>query len=247
MLALALASSGVARAAGSEVEGRKHARKANHLADINKCKAAIVEYDKALRSLKDPTLFFNRGECHRKTGQAAKAVADYKQFLADLPAAPNRDQVEAQIAALEKVAAASPAARPASASAGANNPAAGAQSPSLRLPPKAARPLPPPSAGKSVERQKESERLAEPDLSGPPPPVDRAARTAVAPAPEIGLLDQGTMGRPVPAEGDSKSRHVWLWVLLGVVVASGAAAGIYLAVNPSKTDTSGGALGNYRF
>ena len=236
MLALAAASSGVARAGGSEVEGRKHARKANHLADINKCKAAIVEYDKALRSLKDPTLLFNRGECHRKTGQAAKAVADYKQFLAELPSAPNRAQVEAQIATLEKVAAA-PAARPASASAGA----------------KGARPLPPPSSSdKPAERQREAERLAEPDLSGPEPvdgplPDGNAARAPVAPAPQVGLLDQGTMGRPVAAESDSKSGHVWLWVLLGVVVAGGAAAGTYLVLNPGKADTSCGALGNYRF
>ena len=49
------------RAEQNEAEGRKHARKANQLADVNKCKAAIPEYTKALRLLKDPTLLFNRG------------------------------------------------------------------------------------------------------------------------------------------------------------------------------------------
>src|SRR5450432_317708 len=71
----------VAWAANAEAEGRKHARKANHLADINKCRLAIPEYSKALRLLKDPTLLFNRAECYRRTGDSAKAVADYRQFL----------------------------------------------------------------------------------------------------------------------------------------------------------------------
>src|SRR5215831_13104788 len=93
---------GVALAANPQVEGRKHARKANHLAEINKCKLAIPEYTKALKLLKDPTLLFNRAECYRRTGDAAKAVADYRKFLLELPAAPNRAQVESQIAALDK-------------------------------------------------------------------------------------------------------------------------------------------------
>jgi hypothetical protein len=86
----------------AEAEGRKHARKANHLADINRCKLAIAEYGKALRLLKDSTLFFNRAECYRRTGESAKAVADYRKFLIDFPTAPNRPQVETQIAVLEK-------------------------------------------------------------------------------------------------------------------------------------------------
>ncbi len=102
-----------------EVEGRKHARKANHLADINKCKLAIPEYTKALRLLKDPTLLFNRAECYRRTGEAAKAVADYRKFLVELPSAPNRAQVETQIAALDK--------RPAPAATGVGGGAAGSK------------------------------------------------------------------------------------------------------------------------
>src|ERR1041385_7371397 len=76
-------SEGAARAANPQAEGRKHARKANHLAEINKCKLAIPEYTKALRLLKDPTLLFNRAECYRRTGDAAKAVADYRKFLVE--------------------------------------------------------------------------------------------------------------------------------------------------------------------
>ena len=56
----------------NEAEGRRHARKANQLADVNKCKAAIPEYTKAIRLLKDPTLLFNRAECYRRTGEARR-------------------------------------------------------------------------------------------------------------------------------------------------------------------------------
>jgi hypothetical protein len=261
VLACSLGAGRDARAAGSEADGRKHARKANHLADINKCKAAILEYDKALRSLKDATLFFNRGECYRKTAQPAKAIADYKQFLVELPAAPNRAQVEAQIAALsaalDKVATApAPAVRPAAAP---SAPVGVAPTPSLRLPPKAVRPLPSTAdklADMPAARTKEEQRQAELDLygpdlvepvpTGPAKPAPTVAPAPVADLPQSGLLDHGTMARPVPADSDSKSGHAWLWVMLGLVVVGGAAGG-YLILSQGKTDTSGGALGNYKF
>jgi hypothetical protein len=98
-----VASPGVAWAAASgQAAGRKHARKANHLADINKCKQAIPEFSKAIRLLKDPALLFNRAECYRRIGESAKAVTDYRKFLVQLPSTPNRSQVEGQIAVLEK-------------------------------------------------------------------------------------------------------------------------------------------------
>lgn len=81
--------------------GRKHAAKANALAAKNKCKAAVVEFGKAYRLLKDATLLFNRAECYREMGQGGQALKDYEQFLADMPNAPNRKVVEGRIAALK--------------------------------------------------------------------------------------------------------------------------------------------------
>jgi len=86
--------------ADSTAAGRKHASKANQLAAKNKCKSAVVEFTKALKSIKDPTLLFNRAECYRKLDRAEDALQDYEQFLADMPEAPNRAMVEARIAAL---------------------------------------------------------------------------------------------------------------------------------------------------
>jgi tetratricopeptide (TPR) repeat protein len=212
---------GTAHAADAEAEGRKHARRANHLADLNRCKAALPEFDKALRLIKDPSLLFNRAECYRRTDQLEKATADYRQFLIDLPTAPNRAEVEAQIATLEKLQA----------------PAADVAAP----------------AETADERAREKARAA-----GTPPPAPNRAPLAAAPPPAplpaplpldheppAGLLSAGA---PPPSsnESEQKSGHAWLWVALGVVVVGGA-VGTYLLLNQSKTDTSGGALGNYKF
>ncbi len=92
-----------ARSATADTDegARKHARKANDLAAKNKCKAAIFEFTRALKTLKDPGLLFNRAECFRKVGRNDEAITDYEQFLIDLPQTPNRAAVEARLAALK--------------------------------------------------------------------------------------------------------------------------------------------------
>jgi tetratricopeptide (TPR) repeat protein len=88
-------------AANGEAAGRRHAAKANQLAAKNKCKSAVVEFTKAYKLLKDPTLLFNRAECQRQLGRVAEAIKDYEQFLADMPEAPNRTSDEARVKALK--------------------------------------------------------------------------------------------------------------------------------------------------
>src|SRR6266404_5875756 len=68
-------------AADPQAQARKHSRKAAQLAEANKCRAAVEEYSKALAVLKDPALFFNRGECYRRIGDNGHALADYRLFL----------------------------------------------------------------------------------------------------------------------------------------------------------------------
>ena len=100
---LLFAAAGAARAASSEhaiAEGRYHLRKANGLAGDDRCQAAIHEYTLAYKKLGDPVVLFNRAECYRRIGEDEKAVADYRAFLAAVPAAPNRPQIEAKIATL---------------------------------------------------------------------------------------------------------------------------------------------------
>ena len=113
-----------ASAADNEAAGRRHAAKANQLAAKNKCKGAVPEFTKAYKSLKDPTILFNRAECQRKLGNNADALKDYEQFLADMPAAPNRASVETRMASMREAAKAEPPAASATpAATGSNQPA----------------------------------------------------------------------------------------------------------------------------
>ncbi len=112
LLVLAGLAGTPAGAAGSDAAGRRHAAKANQLSAKNKCKSAVIEFTKAYKSLKDPTLLFNRAECQRRLGNNADALKDYEQFLADMPAAPNRASVEARMAALREAVQAESAAVP---------------------------------------------------------------------------------------------------------------------------------------
>jgi hypothetical protein len=129
-LVVAGLASRTAVAADSAAAGRKHAAKANQMAAKNKCKSAVVEFTKAYRTLKDPTILFNRAECQRKLGNNMDALMDYELFLAEMPSAPNRASVEARMAALREAVKAESAAVPAiptapvaPASAGASPPA----------------------------------------------------------------------------------------------------------------------------
>ena len=101
-LLLALAAAGVAQARDSDpvAVGRYHLRKANQLAGEDHCHSAIHEYTLAYEKLRDPFVLFNRAECYRRIGQAEKAISDYRAFLEAVPAAPNRADIEAKVAAL---------------------------------------------------------------------------------------------------------------------------------------------------
>lgn len=229
----------------SEVEGRKHARKANQLADVNKCKAAIPEYTKAIHLLKDPTLLFNRGECYRRTGDAKKAIADYRKFLTQLPSAPNRTLVESQIAALEnkKGAPAAVAAAPALSAplARVAPPTPAAEPPPP--PPPIETPPPPPVAEEHHPAPSlipEHEAELAPSLRAPPP----APVPAETPGP-MAIVSTKPAVSPA-ASTQSGSSYWWIWVL-GAVVVVGAGAGAYFALKQGGTDVPPSALGNYRF
>jgi hypothetical protein len=228
----------------NEAEGRRHARKANQLADVNKCKAAIPEYTKAIRLLKDPTLLFNRAECYRRTGEAAKAVADYRKFLAQLPAAPNRAQVEGQIGALEK--------RP--------NPVVAVAAPAVKLPP-VARAAPPPRPVAVLPEPEPAPAptplpapVAEERRPAAPPEVPErevgppSLPPAPAPAESPGPMAMVTSNKTSSADTGSQSgtSYWWIWVL-GAVVLAGAGAGTYFALKQGGTDIPPSMLGNYKF
>ncbi len=155
--------SGPAVAADSEAAARKQAAKANQLATKNKCKQALPWFNRAYRTLKDPTLLFNRAECLRKLGEKNDAVRDYELFLSEMPSAPNRALVEERIAALLEAIKADP-------SSAETGPAAAKPSPAGPAPKQVA-----PTA-KTPEKEEGTAPAAKPTEQAPTEPIRRAEK-----------------------------------------------------------------------
>lgn len=227
-----------AAAADPQAEGRKHSRRAAQLAAADKCRAAIPEYGKALALLKDAALFFNRGECYRRLQDNERALADYRQFLQEIPDAPNRAQVAARIAELERVMSKAPA-------------APGDELTTRAPATPAARPVPAPP----------SPSPAPPPPEASPPSADVAAATAelpktatgdrainISPAPKFAepqiVMVDGDRQHPARDADNSVTGRWWFWTAVGAVLIGGGVA-TYFIVNSGKTEIPSTGLGNY--
>ena len=63
--------------------------------------AALESFKKAYVSFEEPAFLFNMAQCNRLLNNKAEALRNYKLYLRKVPAAPNRDEIEKVIAALE--------------------------------------------------------------------------------------------------------------------------------------------------
>jgi hypothetical protein len=227
LLLLALAA-GAAQAKDADpiAVGRYHLRKANQLAGEDHCHSAIHEYTLAYDKLRDPVVLFNRAECYRRIGQAGKAVTDYRAFLEAVPAAPNRADIEAKVAALTRptppVATTAPVRPTASPTARTTAPAPRA---AAEPPPRPVVVVPPMELGPGA---------LEPPPPAPTAPVALSPRTPAAPPPAAETA--------APAH----SGHTWLWIAIGAAVVGGA-AGAYVALRAPATTPPPTDLGNYKF
>ncbi|HVZ72445.1 MAG TPA: tetratricopeptide repeat protein [Polyangia bacterium] len=217
-------------------DGKQNLKRANELAGEGKCAAAVKEYTAAYEKLRDPIVLFNRGECYRRLGENAKAAEDYRGFLEGFPGAPNRADIEARIATLEKPAAPPPAkvvapvARPTA-------PPVATRSTAPVPPP--VRPVPPP-----------------PVAAAPPPPPPAAAPKPEAmpflplPPPAQGEPNLLVEAKPTTpketARDENHGSHWLLWTTLAVVAVGGGVAG-YVFLRPKPEALPMTDYGNYRF
>ncbi|HEX4473730.1 MAG TPA: tetratricopeptide repeat protein [Polyangiaceae bacterium] len=68
------------------------------------CKAALDDFDEALRRSIDPTLYRDRGSCHEKLGDVYPAIDDYRAYLSQSPNAPDYDKYRERLDDLIKAA-----------------------------------------------------------------------------------------------------------------------------------------------
>ena len=249
-MALALAVAGLwgveARAAKTDdaSDARRHAQRASALAASGKCKQAVAEFDKALAVLRDPALLFNRGECHRKLGDTDEALEDYKQFLADLPKAPNRGEVERRIAELSRKQATGGAAS----ADGDERPARPAAPAAREVPEKrpssatgsaSTRPTPAAAPAASSDSEPATPRPREVDLSPRSSDGSESAPAGVA------LASGSDSGAASSSDGGIATKP-WFWIAVAVV-AVGAGVGAYVLLSHDSTTVPSSALGNYKF
>ena len=219
-------------------QARRHAQRASSLAAQGKCRQAVVEFDKALAVLRDPALLFNRGECHRKLGDADAAIDDYKQFLSDLPKAPNRPEVERRIAELSR------------------------KPPNTPLPAPPGRDAPPASGGVAPPKVEAVGAHAAPVSPSASDPRGSSLPLAATPAPPLPRevvvaprATEGTASVDLAAVPDGTAAHgadggittrPWFWIAVAAV-AVGAGVGTFLLLNHDGTTVPSSALGNYQF
>jgi hypothetical protein len=223
-----------------KADARKHLEKANKYAGEGKCAAAVKEFTAAYDILQDPIVLFNRAECYRRLGQNAEAAADYRGFLKGFPAAPNRAEIEARIATLERPAAPRPPAAPLRPPAGATPPAQAAKPPGAPPPPVAATPpARPPAPVAAAPPPPAPATTPGPMPFLPPPPPAGEAKTLVE-APRSTPAET-----PAPAEA-SHGSHWWIWTTIAVVAVGGGVAA-YWFLRPKAEPLPMTTLGNYRF
>jgi tetratricopeptide (TPR) repeat protein len=89
-----------ARSIDAEVE--RHATRGQRLLDRGQTQEAIAAFRRAYELRADARFLYDIAECYRQLDLADQAIHFYQRYLSVAPDAPDREEVEAQIAALEK-------------------------------------------------------------------------------------------------------------------------------------------------
>ena len=84
--------------AGDDIRAaREHFEKGKRLYDLGRFGEAAKEYEAAYQAKDDPALLFNLGQAYRLAGNHQRSLLAYKAYLRNVPAAPNRAEVEEHI------------------------------------------------------------------------------------------------------------------------------------------------------
>jgi len=101
---LVLLVASMAHAEGEDVAAaREHYRRGNKAYDLGRYHEAAQEYEQAYEAKDDPALLFNVAQAYRLAEDYKNALRAYRAFLRRMPRAPNREEVEARIADLQKL------------------------------------------------------------------------------------------------------------------------------------------------
>jgi hypothetical protein len=170
----------------------------------------LGEFDKAIQAWQDgykakpdPGFLYNIGQAYRLKGDAAKAVFFYRGYLRNSPKAPNRAEIEAKIAALQKEVSEQKPATPGTPTAPPPAPPPSAPAPVAPAPIAPAPPPAPPPAAPAPPPGPTP--VAPPPVAAPPLAGPATGPEAPAPAPMA----------EAPPEETGGNRPIDVWLGLG--------------------------------
>ena len=86
-----------AQSGGVENEARRHYEEGSKAFALGEFSRAVSEYRAAYNSKPDPAFLYNIAQAYRLAGDLQQALFFYRSFLSQLPATPNRSEVERRI------------------------------------------------------------------------------------------------------------------------------------------------------
>src|SRR5947199_296584 len=82
---------------------REHYKRGTVLFNLQRYLEAAKEYEAAYEAKDDPALLFNIAQSYRLGGDAGRALGAYKNYVRNMPRAPNRAEVSQRIEELQKI------------------------------------------------------------------------------------------------------------------------------------------------
>jgi hypothetical protein len=231
-------------AAGKHFSAAQEAFGARHY------KTAATEFQAAYQITKDPVLLYNVGESWEKAGDGHQAVASYKAYLKEQPAAQDKAEVQKRIKAIE-----AKSYRLASQSAPGDNPPSTATTtaptppppspppatppptaptapPPIKEPPPTATTTPPPTTAPSTAPTTTETAPPPPVTPTPPPPP-----LSTEPAPPAAAVPQATPPPPgLIDEGPTTKLRVGAWIGVAATLAVLTAGAIFGLSAESRAD-----------
>jgi hypothetical protein len=175
-----------ARAADDTQRAKELFQEGTTLFNLGEFDKAIEAWQEGYKAKPDPGFLYNIGQAYRLKGDPTKAIFFYRGYLRNAPKAPNRAEIEAKIAALQKEVNEHPAAPP---------PAPSTAPPPVVPPPVAPAPATPPPVPPAPRVAPSS---PPPVASQPPGPAPVAPPPVSAP-PLAGQTPHPAVEEPPPA------------------------------------------------
>jgi len=218
-------------------EARAHYEEGTKAFNLGEYPRAVTEFKAAYNAKPDPLLLYNIAQSFRLGGDAAQALFFYRSFLRNMPATPNRKEVEGRIRTLEKQVEKQEKQVERQGERSGDDPKRDPLSPAGTP---AAAPLPstmppPPAPGAATSPPAPATSSGTPPATTPPPASTLPAAVEPAAPASAGVdISQAPASEPAPSSSPFYKKW-WFWTGVGVVLLVGIGVAAARDKPPSTT------------